>query len=80
MKIFVGQKPDKQHMLALYRCKLPENENLLALFRKTLEETKVSLVAAEDTVRIHRLQGRAEVLAEFLEAVEKSQEILDRVK
>jgi len=48
--------------------------------QKPLEETKDSLILAEDSVRIHRLQGRAEVLADFLEAVEKSHEIFDRVK
>jgi hypothetical protein len=80
MKIFIGQKPDRQHMQALYRCKLEENGALLDLFRKKLEETKDSLILAEDPVRIHRLQGRAEVLTDFLEAVEKSPEIFDRVK
>lgn len=80
MKIFVGQKPDRQHMQALIRCKLPENEYLLALFRARLDETKASLIAAEDHVRIHRLQGQAQVLADFLEAVEKSSEVFDRIK
>lgn len=79
MKIFVGQKPDRQHMQALYRCKLPENEALLNLFRTRLEEVKTALVAAEDSVRIHRLQGRAEALSDFLEAVERSPEILERL-
>jgi hypothetical protein len=80
MKIFVGQKPDRQHMQALFRCKLEENGALLDLFRKKLEETKNSLIVADDLVKVHRLQGRAEVLADFLEAVEKSPEIVDRVK
>ena len=80
MKIFVGQKPDPQHMQALVRCKLGENGALLDLFRKKLEETKNSLVVADDLVKLHRLQGRAEVLADFLEAVERSQEIFDRVR
>lgn len=79
MKIFVGQKPDRKHIQALYRCKLPENEALLALFATKLEEVKNSLVVAEDPIRLHRLQGRAEVLMDFLEAVEKSNEILDRL-
>ena len=79
MKIFVGQKPDRQHILALYRCKLPENEALLALFAAKLEEIKTLLVVAEDPIRIHRLQGRAEALTDFLEAVEKSPEILARL-
>lgn len=80
MKIFIGQKPDRQHMQALNRCRLDENGALLDLFRKKLEETKQSLIIADDLVRIHRLQGRAEVLSDFLEAVEKSSEIFDRVK
>lgn len=79
MKIFIGQKPDRQQVQALHRCKL-ENSALLELFRKKLEETKESLILADDLVRIHRLQGRAEVLSDFLEAVEKSPEIFDRVK
>lgn len=79
MKIFVGHKPDRKHIQALYRCKHPESEALIALFAAKLEETKNSLIAAEDPIRIHRLQGRAEVLTDFLEAVEKSQEVLARL-
>jgi hypothetical protein len=80
MKIFVGQKPDRQHMQALIRCKLQENEPLLALFKQKLEETKISLMAAEEPHRIHRLQGQAQALSDFLEAVEKSSEVFDRIK
>lgn len=79
MKIFVGQKPDRKHIQALYRCKHPESEALLELFKLKLEETKNSLMIAEDPIRIHRLQGRAEALTDFLEAVEKSPEILARL-
>jgi hypothetical protein len=80
MKIFCGSKPDRQHMQALIRCKLPENEALLALFRTKLEETKVSLMQVEDQHRLYRLQGQAQVLADFLEAVEKSSEVFDRIR
>lgn len=80
MKIFIGQKPDRQHMQALQRCKLNDSSALLDLFRKRLEETKTALISADDSVRIHRLQGRAEVLSDFLESVERSSEIFDRVK
>lgn len=80
MKIFVGQKPDRQHMQALMRCKLPENEALVALFRAKLDEAKTSLTQADEPHRIYRLQGRAEVLADFLEAVEKSSEVFDRIR
>ena len=80
MKIFVGQKPDRQHMQALIRCKLQENEQVLLLFKMKLEETKNSLVVAEEPHRIHRLQGQAQVLSDFLEAVEKSVEVFERIK
>ena len=80
MRIFVGQKPNRQHIQALVRCKLQENEALLELFSEKLEEVKESLIQVEDPVLIHRLQGRAEVLRDFLEAVERSSEIVDRVK
>lgn len=79
MKIFIGQKPDRKHIQALYRCKHPENEALLELFQLKLSEVKSSLVVAEDMTRIHRLQGRAEALSDFLEAVERSPEILARL-
>jgi hypothetical protein len=79
MKIFVGQKPDRKQMQALTRCKLPDNEALLDLFKTRLDEVKTALIQAEDPVRIHRLQGRAEVLSDFLEAVEKSNEVLARL-
>jgi hypothetical protein len=79
MKIFIGHKPDRKHMQALNRCKHPEQEALLDLFKTKLDEVKTALVLAEDPVRIHRLQGRAEALTDFLEAVEKSQEVLARL-
>lgn len=67
-------------MQALLRCKQPENAALVGLFRSKLDEAKNALIMADDTVMIHRLQGRAEVLQDFLEAVEKSSEIVERVK
>ena len=80
MKIFIGQKPDRQHMQALIRCKLSENEPLLALFRAKLEETKNSLMQVEEQHRMYRLQGQAQALSDFLEAVEKSSEVFERIK
>lgn len=80
MKIFVGLKPTRQQMQAFNRCKLPESEKLLEIFRERLEETKTALIYADDPVRISRLQGRAETLADFLETVEKSSEVLERLK
>ena len=67
-------------MQALSRCKLPENEALLDLMRKTLHEIKSRLVEAEQPARISQLQGQAKLIIDFLDAVEKSQEILTRLK
>lgn len=54
--------------------------NLVELVALKLEETKDSLVIATDTQHIHRLQGKASVLKEFLEAIDKAQEVLERYK
>jgi hypothetical protein len=76
MAIFIGHKPNRQHMQALSRCKQPENEALIELFEKVLEDTKMSLVVADEPTRIHRLQGRAELILDFLDSIKKSGEIL----
>jgi len=55
-------------------------KNLVELMAIKLEELKESLVVATDTQQIHRLQGKASVLKEFLEAVEKSSEVLERYR
>jgi hypothetical protein len=80
MKTFVGVKPDRQHMQALMRCKQPESTVLLDLFKVKLEEVKAALVKADDQVQMYRLQGQAIALSDFLEAVEKSSEVFDRIK
>lgn len=74
MGIFIGHKPDGQQMQALARCKQPENAHLLALFEKVLAETKTALVSADQPVQIHRLQGRAAVIEDFLSAVKTAAE------
>ena len=79
MTMFIGHKPKKQHVQALYHCKVTDNAAFLELFETKLAEVKDSLVLADDPVMIHRLQGKASVLKEFLEAVEKSQEVLARL-
>ena len=66
-------------MQALNRCKLPENEALLKLFQEKLNEAKNALVQADNPVLLHRLQGRAETLQDFLDSVEASNEILARL-
>lgn len=80
MSIFLGNRSERKHVQALSKCRMPENEALLSLFKLKLEETKSALIEAEDQVRIHRLQGRAELLRDFLEAVEQSSSVLERLK
>jgi len=77
--MFLGNKVDRQHIQALAECKLRQDK-LIQLFQSSLDETKSQLVKADDVVRIHRLQGQASVLEDFLEAVEKAQEVLARRK
>lgn len=80
MNFFLGSKPDRKHIQALVRCRSGEMEGLQSLFKVKLEEVKISLVEADDTVRIHRLQGRAEILKDFLEALEQAPSVLERLK
>jgi len=54
--------------------------DLISLFTAKLEETKTSLMSADDMARVHRLQGRAEVLNDFLEAIKESPSVLERLK
>jgi hypothetical protein len=79
MSMFIGHKPKKQQLTALSRCRLPENQALLDLFEAKLNEVKDSLLVANDQVTMYRLQGKASVLKEFLEAVKESQEVLGRL-
>lgn len=80
MNMFLGNKPEKRHVQALYRTSADDMRNLVELMALKLDETKDSLVTATDTQQIHRLQGKAAVLKEFLEAIEKSSEVLERYK
>ena len=77
--MFLGHNTDRQHIQALWDCKQREDK-LLELFAKQLDEVKNQLISADDTDRILRLQGQASVLRDFLDAVEKSQEVLERRK
>ena len=76
MSNFLGHKPDSQHVRALYQCR---DGRLVEVFKAKLAEIQDSLVKATDTVTIHRLQGKALLITEFLEAVEKSPEMLERI-
>lgn len=80
MSIFLTGQTDKQELQALVNCRNPDSKALLKLFQKLIDDTMLALVKADELVRVHRLQGRAEVLKDFLEAVEKAPSVLERTK
>jgi hypothetical protein len=51
---------------------------LVELMEATLSDVKESLTQADEPIRVHRLQGKAIVLKDFLELVEKASQILAR--
>lgn len=79
MNIFLDGRSDRKAVAALVKCRHPENEGLLSLFKQLLDETKTALISADGDY-FRRLQGRAAVLHDFLEAVDKSPQILERMK
>ena len=76
----IFKKVTRAQAAAAGHCTLPELKALVDLFEESLEETKTSLVSASDTVHIHRLQGRAQVMEDFLELVKNASQILGRMK
>lgn len=78
MNIFISGKADRQHVQALVTCK--QVAGLIPIFEKLLVETQASLVDVDDVVRVHRLQGRAQVLRDFLEAVNDAPQVLERLR
>lgn len=79
MNIFLSAKSDRKAVAALAKCRTSENGDLAQLFRQLLDETKTALMTA-DGDNFRRLQGKAKVLADFVEAVEEAPRILERMK
>jgi len=77
MSNFLGPKPDPQHIQALVNCKL-HNPVLVTLLQAKLDEVKTLLISADED-RVHRLQGKAQMLSDLLEALEIAPTILNRV-
>lgn len=80
MNTFIGTRPERRHVQALYRCNADDSKELLDLFETKLESVKESLLLAEDPTQLYRLQGKASMLKEFLAAVKESPEILERLR
>lgn len=79
MNLFLDGSSDRKAIATLARCRQTENEGLLLLFKQLLEDTKSSLIEAEGD-RFRQLQGRAKVLQDFLEAVDKAPSVLERLR
>jgi hypothetical protein len=69
---------DVQEIRALARMLEPGNDKVLKIIGSLLDETKAALVSADETARIHRLQGRAQALQGFLDAVEAARKVESR--
>jgi len=72
--------PTKPQLSAILRCRGGDLKPMVELFENTLEHSLKSLVLATDPVLIHRLQGKAQVLRDFLELVNTGDLILERMK
>lgn len=73
-------KLDRQQLIALVRCSSPEMASLVPLFEKVLDDTKAALVRTDDLGHFQRLQGRAQVIEDFLEAVSSAPSVLERLR
>jgi hypothetical protein len=78
MNLFIGGRHNRQHIQTLLTCK--QIGSLEPLFENVLNEIKTALVRADDTAVIHRLQGRAQVIEDFLEAMEQAPSVMERLK
>lgn len=78
MNIFIGGQTDRRYMQTLVTCK--QVGGLEQLFDKLLDETKTALVQVNEVDDIRRLQGRAKVLADFLEAMQQAPSVLERLR
>lgn len=61
---------DKHVLQSLAKLREPSMSGVLKLVSGLMEEAKVALVATDDMVRVHRLQGRAQAFDDLLKAVD----------
>jgi hypothetical protein len=77
MKTF--SQADKTTLAALHRVTAPEMQPLKLFFENLLADTKDALVTATPDI-VPRLQGRAGVLREFLDAVNSAASTLEKMR
>jgi hypothetical protein len=80
MNLFLPSNSERKDLEALNKCNLPELANLVKLFEKLEMDTLRAVAKADESARIYRLQGRAEVLTDFLEAVKEAASVLERTR
>lgn len=72
-------KATKVQLGAVIQCRSPEIAPLKQMFEDALDDTKSALMRAVDPVHLHRLQGRAETLNDFLVLLETANQIAARL-
>jgi hypothetical protein len=70
---------DKPTVAALMRMKAQEMKPLLTFFETMKKETHSALLKGEGA-EMHRLQGRALMINEFLDAVENSAAVMEKLR
>ena len=68
-----------QQLNALSKCRLGEMKAVIDLLEAELADATASLVKADDMARVYRLQGKASVLKDLVEAINASPEQLARL-
>ncbi len=70
---------EHQHVQALLRLKeAGSNNQFLSFLEEEIKDAAARLIKADDTVTIHRLQGRAEAFKDLLTAIEESHKVVRR--
>jgi len=70
-----------QQLEAMNRLRAtPELEGVKTLLQSYLDDTLSALVKADDSLTVHRLQGRVAMIQDFLESIDQAPETLNRVR
>tara|TARA_R110000868_G_scaffold57972_4_gene178843 strand:- start:3840 stop:4082 length:243 start_codon:yes stop_codon:yes gene_type:complete len=70
---------DKPTAAALHRMKSPDMQPLLAFFKNLADDTDCALRRAGDD-KFAQLQGRAQLLQEFMEAVDSAASTMEKLE
>lgn len=73
-------KLEPQHLEVLQRCRSAEFAPVVEVFRLIHTQTLSALTKADDATALYRLQGRAAVIDDFLQTLEKAPDLLRRAR